>query len=346
MNNKSVLMVVAKYPATYGHTTVINNLCRGLNSLGYRAAIGAFSFDSDPPYNIEKVQLKKSELLKHGVEYLDFDIIHPHQSRVIYYLLSVKPKKPIVFHYHAASNLVQIINLKIMMTIYKTRISKTICVSQKARNHLESIVGKCDATVIYNGVDTSFYNPELSTPYRKGEPQLLFVSVLRPYKKTGIIIDAMPELLKKYPKAHLQIVGDGEDYPRLKQKIKDLGLEKSVEMTGKISDEELRLRYSSSDMYVSASTNEHCPVPPFESMACGKPIVLSDLESHREILNASHAGLTFSSTDPLDICRKIEEVYENRKSFSELALQYAKKHDWLDICKQVAQVYEQVSSQK
>ena len=39
----------------------------------------------------------------------------------------------------------------------------------------------------------------------------------------------------------------------------------------------------------------------------------------------------------------IEEVYENKKKFSERALQYAEKHDWSNICKQVAQVYEQFS---
>ena len=128
---------------------------------------------------------------------------------VNYYLLSVKPKKPVVQHYHAASNKMQEINLKIMMKLYKNRISKIICVSQKALNHLKELAGKCDCLVIYNGVDTEFYNPSLPTKYKKGSPQLLFVSVLRKYKKTGVLIDAMPELLKRYPDAHLQIVEIG-----------------------------------------------------------------------------------------------------------------------------------------
>ena len=72
-------MVVAKYPATFGHTSVINYLCKELNELGYRTAIGAFSFDSEPPFNIEAVKLDKRKLLSSGVSYLDFDIIHPHQ---------------------------------------------------------------------------------------------------------------------------------------------------------------------------------------------------------------------------------------------------------------------------
>ena len=211
----SVIFIVAKYPATYGHTSVINNLCHGLNELGHKTAIGAFSFDNDPPKGIEKVILKKNELLRSGVASLKYDIIHPHQAQVLYYLLFKKPEKPIVFHYHAASNMIQELNLKSSMKLFKKRISKFISVSEKASHHLEELAGKCDDVVIYNGVDTKFFHPDLDQPYRKGTPQLLFVSVLRRYKKTVDLIDAMPELLKTYPKAHLQIVGNGEDFSRL-----------------------------------------------------------------------------------------------------------------------------------
>ena len=93
-------MVVAKYPATRGHTTVINNLCKGLSEMGYETAIGAFSFDEDPPFKIKKIILNKTKLLKNGIEYLNYDIIHSHQPRVHYYLLTKNPTKPVVFHYH------------------------------------------------------------------------------------------------------------------------------------------------------------------------------------------------------------------------------------------------------
>ena len=69
---KSILMVVAKYPATSGHTSVINYLCKELNNLGYKTAIGAFSFDSDPPFNIQKITLSKKKLLMTGISYLNY----------------------------------------------------------------------------------------------------------------------------------------------------------------------------------------------------------------------------------------------------------------------------------
>jgi len=345
MKSISVIFIVAKYPATYGHTSVINNLCHGLNELGHKTAIGAFSFDSDPPKGVEKVILKKNVLLRSGVASLEYDIIHPHQAQVLYYLLFKKPEKPIVFHYHAASNMIQELNLKSSMKLFKKRISKFISVSKKASHHLEEWAGKCDDVVIYNGVDTKFFHPGLEQPYRKGSPQLLFVSVLRKYKKTVDLISAMPELLKTYPKAHLQIVGNGEDFSRLQNIIKKKNLEKNIEMTGRIDDEELRLRYASCDMYVSASTNEHCPVPTFEAMACGRPLVLSELESHMEIINVSKAGLAFSFSDNHDLCQKIINVYENKEVFGKDAIKFVQNHSLQEFSKRVEEIYNKILNQ-
>lgn len=342
MKKPSIIMIVAKYPATYGHTTVINNLCQGLKKLGHKMAIGAFEFESNPPEGIEKIKLNKKELLRKGVSILDFDIIHPHQAQVLYFLLLKKPNKPIVFHYHAASNIIQELNLKISMGLFKKRIKNTICVSNKALNHLKEWAGNCDTTVIYNGVDTEFYHQNLEKPYQKGSPQLLFVSVLRKYKKTSDLINAMPKLLKKYPQAHLQIVGSGEDFDRLKNIIQEKNLEESVEMTGRINDDELRLRYASCDVYVSASTNEHCPVPTFEAMACGKPLVLSKLESHIEILNDSKAGLIFSFSDNDDLCEKIHSVFQDKTNFGKNAKVFADKHNLEKFCKRVEKVYDDI----
>ena len=83
----------------------------------------------------------------------------------------------------------------------------------------------------------------------------------------------------------------------LKIKKKDeltIKLEKNVELTGRIDSDELKFRYSSCDVYVSASTFEVCPVPTLEAMACGKPLVLFDIEPHREMIEISNAGKIFS----------------------------------------------------
>ena len=339
---KSVIMVVAKYPTTFGHTSVINYLCKGLNELGYRAAIGAFSFDSDPPFNIEKVKLNKRKLLTTGNSYLDFDIIHAHQARVLYYLLSVKPTKPIVFHYHGASNKIQEINFKVAMWRYRDKISKIVSVSYAGINQMKRLVKDITAEVVYNGVDTKLFNQDLPTPHKKGTPQLLFVSGLREYKKTRVLIESMPSILEKFPDAHLQIVGEGEDYAVLDGIIKEKKLGSKIELIGKIDHSELRFYYSSCDLYISASTFEVCPVPTLEAMACGKPLVLSNIEPHKEMINASKAGKIFSKSSPEEILTAVSEVFQDQKNLGILGRKFTEAHDWSIISKQMAEIFESV----
>ena len=335
-------MAVAQYPATSGHTTVIDNLCKELNKIGYFASIGAFSFKADPPYGIEKIKLSKTKLLTFGVSSLDFDIIHPHQSRVLYYLLTKKPSKPIVFHYHGASNQIQEKNFILSMKLFRNRINKIISVSQTGISQMQKLIPDINADIIYNGVNTKDFNQNVSISNKKGEPQLLFVSSLRSYKNACFLIEHMNEILKIFPNAHLQIIGDGEDYNKLKELIKTKSLERYVELIGKIPQSDLPTWYSTCDVYVSASTFEVCPVPPLEAMACGKPLVLFDIEPHREILERSKSGEIFSDNSNGDYVSKIKKVYNNRKILGINAQNFALTQDWSDIAKQLSETYQKL----
>lgn len=331
-------MVVRKYPADFGHTTVINNMCAGLRELGYDAAIGAFSFESDPPNSIPKVELNKLDLLFSGIEKLNYDIIHTHQAFPNYFLLFKKSKKSIIFHYHGASNLLQRINFKISMSLFKNRFTKIVSVSKSGIDQMRMMIGNISAQVVYNGVDCNFYTPTLPQSFKKGNPQLLFVSGLRTYKRANILIEYIPKLLKIFPDIHLQIVGDGKELLNLKKMIKEKNLEGNVELTGKISDDELKLRYSSCDVYVSASTFEVCPVPTLEAMACGKPLLLYDIAPHNEIVSISKAGLIFHDDD---FILELPKLINNKKNFSNNARNFAETLDWKNICKSMAKIYDE-----
>ena len=119
--------------------------------------------------------------------------------------------------------------------------------------------------------------------------------------KTSVYIQLSLQKVTRDPNIHLQIVGDGENFDTLKNLIQDKNLEKQIELLGKKEHDDLKFYYSSCDLYISASTFEVCPVPPIEAMACGKPLLLFDIEPHVEIINASKAGKIFSTTNPDDI---------------------------------------------
>ena len=228
------------------------------------------------------------------------------------------------------------------MLLCKRKISRIITISNTVIEQIESSVKNIPTDIIYTGVNTKFYNTNLPVNNKKGNPQLLFVGVLYSHKNLKAIIHSMPKIIDEFPKVHFQIVGDGEEYVQLKTLIKMKKLENNIELLGRISDDELKSRYASCDIYISASTHEMLDLPAIEVMACGKPVVLSDIPVHKELINASKAGRTFSLEDKSDIISKIKEVYADKETLNIQARNFAEQNDWSNVCKKVSDIYQKI----
>jgi len=331
-------MTVSNFHLFGGHGSTITKLCLGLNELGYKTSIGAFSFDSELPSGIEKIKLNRFERI--GGKDSQFDIIHNHHPIMNYYsLFSIKP---FIFHLHGASNTIQRFNLSTSMFLCRRKIARIITISNTVIEQIESSVEKIPTDVIYTGVNTKFHNTNLPETHKKGNPQLLFVGVLYSHKNVKAIIQSMPKILEEFPKAHLQIVGDGVEYIQLKNLIKTKKLENKIELLGRISDNELKLRYASCDIYISASTHEMLDLPAIEVMAYGKPVVLSDISAHKELINASESGRTYSLSKKYDMISKIKEVYVNKETLNIKARNFAEQNDWSNVSKKVSDIYQKI----
>lgn len=345
MSKETILMTIARYQQQGGHNNVINNLCRGLNQIGFRVIIGAFSYDNSPPEGIEFIKLKKA--MNWGEEFrnMKVDLIHNHQTKLNYY--SLKTKIPFIFHYHGVMGKIQEMNLKISLWLCQNKIRKIISVAQSALNDIpKGIREKIPTEVIYNGVDTDFFNINSECPYKKGEPQLLFVGNLASYKNVEFIVNSMNIIKEKFPNINLQIIGEGSEFYNIKKVIKTKKLENFVTLLGKISSlDEIRKRYNSSDLYVSASTLEACPLPPLEAMACGKPILLSEIPAHQELVEKSNGGLIFSLKNKNDLQRKIVDIFEKRERFSYSSRKFCENNNWSQVCNRISKIYEEILSQ-
>src|SRR5947209_2010369 len=115
MSKGKVLMVISKYRGYQGHEIVINNLCNGLNRIGYSTAIGAFSFSQNPPSDIEKIKLNRFRNLPSNSNSGGYDIFHIHQGVMNYY--SLLTRKPFIFHFHGTNGGLQEMNLKVSMML-------------------------------------------------------------------------------------------------------------------------------------------------------------------------------------------------------------------------------------
>ena len=342
MRPKSILIVIDKFPTTFGHSTYVKEVASKLQKMGFKVTIGAFAFTEEPPKNVEKIFLNKSILFTKKND-LKFDIIHLHQSKMTYFFLFNKRNTPVIFHYHGASNFIQRLNFKISMYLFYKKISKMTVPSFAALNQIKKMCKKIPPVkIILTGVDYNFYNDNKSKQFNNGTPQLIFVGGLRGYKKIDELVNAMPKLLLKYPKANLQIIGEGPESLKLSKIINEKKLDESVKLIGKQDKQQISLRLSSADIYVSASRFETFSASPLEAMASGLPVVLSEHPAHRELIERSSAGKIFPYGNASELCMKIEEIFENKEDFSIKAKNFAMNNDWDYVTRQIIEVYEEV----
>lgn len=333
-------MIVSRYRGYGGHEIVINNISKGLIKLGYNVTIGAMAFDQNPPSDIDVVRIKRFGYWD-WLNDKSFDLYHSHQTHTNYY--SIFGKKPFVFHFHGASNTIQELNLKLCMSLCKHKISRIMCVSNSSLEQFYNITN-CESEVLYNGVDTDLLNPSLPRPYSKGDPQLLFVGKLYHHKNVRTLVLGMPSVLSQYPNAHFQIVGSGEDYQSIAALIREHKLQANVELCGSCSEDELKHRISSCDIYISASEWEMFDLPALEAMACGKPVLLSNIPAHRELIEGSGAGLIFNEVN--EIPRKIAEIHANSQAMGNNGRIFAEKRDWRVASKNMSKIYDNLLNKR
>jgi glycosyltransferase involved in cell wall biosynthesis len=336
-------MAVLKYRKAGGREIVLNNLAVYLNRMGYTISIGAYSFETDPPPNVQKVHLNKIGNMLNSSREINPEVIHSHQTLANYYGLIIK--KPFIFHYHGAANRIQELNMKLSFSLLGKRIFRVVSVSNWAASQLNSITGE-NSDIIYNGVDTHNFNPFLKKPFKKGDPQLLFVGNLYPHKGVDKVVAAMPIVLERFPNSHLIVIGTGKYYPTIKSTIDKMGLEKKVELVGHATLEDLPFYYSSSDIYVSASLFETFDLPSLEAMACAKPILVSDIPAHKEIVEASQAGLFFPPQNIGKFVECMEEVYQQKRTYGNNGRKFAEKHDWSIVSERMSRIYDNVIGKK
>jgi glycosyltransferase involved in cell wall biosynthesis len=158
--------------------------------------------------------------------------------------------------------------------------------------------------IVPNAVDLSAIDRALSdvTDDHQGF-RVGFLSRLIPIKNPQTVLAAVAAC--DVPGTELVVVGDGE----LRSELEDLAdgesLRGRVTFTGMVERNEVYRHMAAADVCVSASRGEGLPVAVLEAMACGCPVVLSDIAPHREIA----AGTAFIPlVDPDDVAGFTREI--------------------------------------
>jgi phosphatidyl-myo-inositol dimannoside synthase len=128
------------------------------------------------------------------------------------------------------------------------------------------------------------------------------------YKGFDEVIDAMPQLLQRFPELKYLIVGDGNDRGRLEAKMKLLGLSGYVIFAGRIPESEKVAHYNLADALVMPSYGEGFGIALIEAAACGLPVVGSSIDGSRDALLDGRLGRIVNPRKPDELVEAITAV--------------------------------------
>jgi len=163
-------------------------------------------------------------------------------------------------------------------------------------------------------------------------------------KENGIdlIIEAIPQVLKKIPNIKLKLIGGGPEEELIKQKIKKMNLEKNVEITGYFFDrKKIRKDFLQSKIglaiyapHIKGSIKPYGdPIKFREYMACGLPIITTKVNWMASLIKNKPLGIVINFNKN-DLAEAIIKLLEDKKFWQlcrKNALEEAKEHRWKKV---------------
>jgi glycosyltransferase involved in cell wall biosynthesis len=217
-------------------------------------------------------------------------------------------------------------------------------------NYREKIV------VIPNGIDPrNFDVPYTKEDCRKrlGLPLhsniILFVGKITSYKGPDVLVRAMPEIIKNVPDTELVFVGSGELKGKLEELSNKLGIFENVKFTGFVDERLKPLYYKAADVFCLPSTlnTEVFPIVLLEASASGLPMVTSDLNTFKCIIEEGYNGLFTKRGDENNLADAIIYLLENEEVRNKMGKNARKKvedYSWEKIAEETERVYEMVTN--
>lgn len=180
--------------------------------------------------------------------------------------------------------------------------------------------------------------------YNLPEQFILNVGVLEPRKNLPVLFQAFARLRSRFPEYRLVIAGKpGWMVEQIKSQLAALQLGDSVHFTGYVQAQDLPVVYNLAALSVYPSLYEGFGLPVLESLACGTPVITTNVSSMPEI--AGEAGMLVPPGDIAALENALEKLLNNpdeRERRSRLGLEQARQFTWERTAQATYQVYRQV----
>ncbi|MCH9816515.1 MAG: glycosyltransferase family 4 protein [Actinomycetia bacterium] len=294
------------------------------------------------------VGMRSTKRIRNWIRDGEFDVMHVHEPIApgVANVAVWSAQGPIVATWHSSIEKSRALNASFYLaqTIME-KVRGRIAVSELARRTLVTHLGG-DAVLIPNGVDCgTFTEAEPFEGYPGPGKTLFFLGrAAEPRKGLPILLAAMPAIIEQNPDIRVLLAGPS-DPAEIKKKLPQ-DVADRLNFLGLVSEEDKVRAFHSADIYVAPNTGgESFGIVLLEAMASGTPVLASDLEAFRRVLDGGKAGAVFENENPEDLARVANALLADsqmRADLQEKGRHRAWLYDWGRVTKEIVDVYRSV----
>ena len=246
------------------------------------------------------------------------DIIHAHiySAGVVAVILGKRYKIPIVITEHWSGFPLHKLSLieRIRARFAINRANIILPVSKNLEESIKSYEIKNQFEVLPNVVDTKLFHQSLNRK-SNNKKKILFVGLITPIKGLFYLIKALSQVRQKRQDFVLDIVGDGPNRQEYEELTKKLEIQNLVKFHGLKSKKEVAEFMRNCDFFIQPSLYGTFGVVYIEAIACGKPVVATNLPVLQELIDKER-GILVPTRNVDVLARAIDYMLDHYKDYS------------------------------
>jgi glycosyltransferase involved in cell wall biosynthesis len=234
------------------------------------------------------------------------------------------------------------IELKLVQTSdIVTTVSKSI--AQELKKYY---VDTDRVVVIGNGVDEEFFVPA-QKGIENGNKYIVYAGRIEREKGLFDLIECGKYICDQRSDISFLLAGKGRDLEALKKKVKKLGLQDKVIFLGQMGRDQLVRLYQQSTIFAFPSYHEGLPTVLLEAMACGLPIIATNVRGNRDLISPGKNGILVSPRSPKEMADAISMLLNDDEMRKELGKNARKtieeKFTWDIVSTKILHCYESLN---
>lgn len=345
---------LANYFQQWGHQVKILAPCLRDGTQYFEEEITSVGRPFPIPYGGTVARLPLSPWLPAQVKKIlrkeKFDILHLHEPFIPMLCLSslLESDTHNVGTFHAYN--IKSRGYRPLRPLFKRLLNKLdgkIVVSQPLYDFLNKYV-QSDYHIIPNGIEIERFTVDgaVKKEFIDDKINILFVGRLEKRKGLKYLIKACGIINKTFSNFRLIIVGPGTRLrPGFEAMAEKLNI-KDVKFIGYASDAELSEYYRTADIFCAPATGgESFGIVLLEAMACGKPVVASDIDGYASVLHNNEDGLLVPPKDEEALAQVLLKLIGNKSLRQKLGArgrENAEKYGWPNVTHQVLDLYDSI----